>query len=186
MKISQSFLSLLFPLWPLSLLLTPSTQALPWRVGPSVGGEQWKCEGRCSAAGLVFLWTHGRHLFQTKKKKKKKKLFDIILAIARLYCSRDDTFYPVSIAGEEHHPPPVFHWAIRVAQEEPLPGTLHGWHHGPGQHHRWWHRVSLPEGQSSQRPGLWTMSRTFSFWEVHWVNLYRHPEWTVNLNELIN
>lgn len=70
MKIAQYFLSLLFPLWPLSLLFTPSTQALPWRVGPSVGGEQWKCEGRCSAAGLVFLWTHGRRLFQTKKKKK--------------------------------------------------------------------------------------------------------------------
>lgn len=34
--------------------------ALPWGVGPPVGGEQWERPRRCSTTGLVLLWTHGR------------------------------------------------------------------------------------------------------------------------------
>lgn len=117
--------------------------ALPWGVGPPVGGEQRKRPGRCSTTGLVLLWAYGR---AHRKKSCTTTRLNLFFTYYGKYilCAKWTNTLTV---GEEHYPPPLFHRPLRVTQEEPISWTLHGWHHSSGQHHRWGHCVSFPEGK---------------------------------------
>lgn len=190
-------------LWPLSLYfyfhnllkLFHEELALQWVV--SSGSVR---EGALQQAWFFFELMVGNI---SKHKKTVWTEFAIIFAIAVQYCSHDNVPYLLFIAGEEHHPPLVFHWPIRVTQEEPLPRAIHGWHHSPGQHHRWWHCVSLPEGKSGIHfLGLTTPcssghAHTYNEYQINLpsVNLgnilnehkvYYHVKFTVNRNEQIS